>query len=56
MTLSRSDNCVEVSHYSKHWPCLLPQHGPGKKHTRPIVLEAWQEVLVKEAAEDVIRA
>ncbi|MDA4106887.1 hypothetical protein MHOL44478_06365 [Mycobacterium holsaticum DSM 44478] len=25
-------NCVEVSLYSKHWPCLLPQHGPGKKH------------------------
>ena len=19
---------------SKHWPCLFPQHGPGKKHTR----------------------
>ena len=27
-------NCVEVSLYSKHWPCLFPQHGPGKKHTR----------------------
>ena len=25
--------CVDVSLYSKHWPCLLPQHGPGKKHT-----------------------
>ncbi|HET9874567.1 MAG TPA: helix-turn-helix domain-containing protein [Mycobacterium sp.] len=23
-------NCVEVSLYSKHWPCLFPQHGPGK--------------------------
>ena len=41
--------------YSKHWPCLLPQHGPGRKHTRPIVLEAWQEVLVKEATEEFIR-
>jgi len=30
----------------KHWPCLLPQHGPGRKHERPIVLEAWQEEVV----------
>ena len=51
----RSDNCVEVSLYSKHWPCLLPQHGRGKKHTRKIRLEPWQEVLVKEAAEDFVR-
>ena len=26
--------CVEVSLYSKHWPCLFPQHGPGRKHKR----------------------
>jgi hypothetical protein len=42
--------CVVVSLYSKHWPCLFPQHGPRKKHLRPIRLEPWQEVLVKEAA------
>ncbi|HZC10299.1 MAG TPA: helix-turn-helix domain-containing protein [Mycobacterium sp.] len=47
--------CVVVSHYSKHWPCLLPQHGPGKKHLRPIRLESWQEVLVKEATEEFVR-
>ena len=23
--------CVEVKSWSKHWPCLFPQHGPGKK-------------------------
>ena len=33
----------------------VPQHGPGKKHLRPIRLEPWQEVLVKEATEDFIR-
>jgi hypothetical protein len=33
---------VEVSSYSKAWPCLLPQHGPGKKHLRPITLSGWQ--------------
>jgi hypothetical protein len=47
--------CVVVSHYSKHWPCLLPQHGPGRKHLRRIRLEPWQEVLVKEATEEFIR-
>ena len=26
----------------KHWPCLFPQHGPGRKHERKIRLEAWQ--------------
>ena len=24
----------------------LPQHGPGKKHERPIVLEQWQQEIV----------
>ncbi|MGH2657289.1 MAG: helix-turn-helix domain-containing protein [Actinomycetota bacterium] len=38
--------CVEVSSYSKGWPCLFPQHGPGKKHLRPIRLTAWQKRLV----------
>jgi Homeodomain-like domain len=47
--------CVVVSLYSKHWPCLLPQHGPGKKHLRPIRLEPWQELLVKQATEEFIR-
>ena len=51
----RSDNCTEVYLCSKHWPCLFPQHGPGKKHLRPIRLEPWQEVLVKEATEEFIR-
>ncbi len=27
----RPDHCAEVSAYWKHWPCLVPQHGPGKK-------------------------
>lgn len=29
-----------------HWPCLFPQHGPGRKHERPIVLAGWQESIV----------
>jgi transcriptional regulator with XRE-family HTH domain len=38
----RKAGCSDLYCYSKHWPCLFPQHGPGKKHRRPIVLEPWQ--------------
>jgi hypothetical protein len=40
--------CTEIKSYSKHWPCLFPQHGPGMKHTRAIVLETWQDQLVDQ--------
>lgn len=40
---TRVQNCAEVSAYSKTWPCLFPQHGPGMKHTRRIELAAWQQ-------------
>jgi hypothetical protein len=39
-------NCVDVSMYSKHWPCFFPQHGPGRKHERPIRLVKWQQEIV----------
>ena len=28
-------------------PCLFPQHGPGRKHERPIVLDTWQRAIVE---------
>jgi hypothetical protein len=43
----RKCNCYEVHAYSKGWPCLFPQHGPGKKHTRPIFLAVWQQRLAE---------
>lgn len=40
---------VYVSLYCAHLACLLPQHGPGRKHDRAIELEDWQsEILVEE--------
>src|SRR6476646_8362224 len=30
--------CTVVQAYWKHWPCVFPQHGPGRKHLRPIKL------------------
>ncbi|WP_030292117.1 helix-turn-helix domain-containing protein [Streptomyces katrae] len=38
--------CVAVTSYGRHWTCLFPQHGPGKKHERRIVLEGWQQEIV----------
>src|SRR5438128_716364 len=32
---TNGDGCIEVYSYSRHWPCLFPQHGPGRKHLRP---------------------
>ncbi len=36
---------IDVTCYSKHLPCLFPQHGPGRKHDRPITLAPWQATL-----------
>jgi hypothetical protein len=52
---SRKRGCVEVYSYSKHWPCLFPQHGPGMKHTRKIELADWQQALVDEDPRPLIR-
>ncbi|MER7607246.1 transcriptional regulator [Nocardioides sp. NPDC127503] len=30
----------------KHMPCLFPQHGPGRKHDRKIILRPWQQEIV----------
>jgi hypothetical protein len=38
--------CADVKSYSTHWTCLLPQHGPGRKHERRIALEQWQQEIV----------
>jgi hypothetical protein len=46
---------VVVSAYWKHWPCLFPQHGPGHKHERSIVLEDSQRAIVYEHAEPLLR-
>ncbi|HEV3230117.1 MAG TPA: hypothetical protein VGY97_11625 [Solirubrobacteraceae bacterium] len=48
-------NGVEVGSFSKQWPCLLPQHGPGAKHLRPIRLSPWQREIVDEETEAFLR-
>jgi Homeodomain-like domain-containing protein len=43
-----SIGCTDVYSYSKHWPCLFPQTGPGMKHERVIALTPWQTTITRE--------
>jgi len=48
--------CTEISSYSKHWPCVFPQHGPGRKHEREIRLEPWQRwVAIERNPRSILR-
>jgi hypothetical protein len=51
----RRSRCVDVSCYSQLWSDVLPQHGPGRKHERPIELEPWQRAVVEVEPEAFIR-
>jgi hypothetical protein len=39
----------------KHWPCLFPQHGPGRKHERELGMTAWQWAIVTDHPADFLR-
>jgi hypothetical protein len=45
-----------LTSYWRAWPCLFPQHGPGRKHHRHIELAPWQQTIVKEHPEPFLRA
>ncbi len=47
--------CVVVQSNWQHWPCLFPQHGPGRKHERPIILEEWQRQIVEAKPDPFLR-
>jgi len=53
--LVHEGHMVTLSAYHRHWTCLFPQHGAGKKHDRAIVLEPWQEELVAAAPWALLR-
>jgi hypothetical protein len=48
-------NCMVVRAYSRHWPALFPQHGPGMKHTREIELIEWQRGITHAHLDAFIR-
>lgn len=51
----RSDSWTVLSVYSRHLTCLFPQHGKGRKHERPIILEPWQHEALDAAPWRFIR-
>ncbi|WP_107772638.1 transcriptional regulator [Nocardioides sediminis] len=51
----RAPGVIVVSANWKHWPCLFPQHGPGRKHERTIALETWQREVVEAHPADFLR-
>ena len=50
-----TDRCVRVASMAKAWPDLFPQHGPGRKHERPIVLAPWQREIVERETWQFVR-
>ncbi len=52
---SKQGRCIDVTSYWKHWPCVFPQHGPGRKHERSIELTSWQEAIVTDYPKALIR-
>lgn len=51
----RDANCLDVSVWNRHLPCLFPQHAWGRKHTRRILLEPWQRQIVDREPEPLLR-
>lgn len=45
---AKLSNCVTVRSYAPLWLCLFPQHGAGRKHHRPIVLQPWQREIADQ--------
>jgi hypothetical protein len=48
-------NCVVLRCHWNAWPQLLPQHGPGRKHTRRIELAPWQRAITHAHPRELIR-
>jgi hypothetical protein len=51
----RDSACVILESGWKDWPTLFPQHGPGRKHERPIVLADWQREIVERHPGQFVR-
>ncbi len=49
------DGCLVTTVSWQHWICLFPQHGPGRKHERPIALEPWQRRIVEDHPTELLR-
>jgi hypothetical protein len=53
--LVRAPGVIVVQSLWKHWPCLFPQHGPGRKHQRNLAMTQWQWAIVEQYPADFLR-
>jgi hypothetical protein len=51
----QNERCIRVASMAKAWAELLPQHGSGRKHERPIVLAPWQREVVERETWQFVR-
>ena len=51
----QQQGCTTIGCITRQWLHLFPQHGPGRKHNRAIVLEDWQLELVAQNPRPLIR-
>src|SRR5437867_1729468 len=51
----RGGHAIRIEAGWRHWPCLFPQHGPGRKHLRKIELEPWQWGIVAKYPQQLLR-
>ena len=51
----RGSRGAEVGTYSRQLICLFPQHGPGRKHERRIVLVPWQHSITSRRPDLLLR-
>ena len=55
VAVQRCLGCVAINAWWKHWIHLFPQHGPGLKYRRRIVMEPWQTALIDRFPAQLIR-
>jgi hypothetical protein len=55
LRVHRDKRLISTTSYWRSWPCVLPQHGSGRKHRRTIALAPWQVQLVEAAPGQFLR-
>jgi hypothetical protein len=53
--LRRESGVVRLQAWSPTWLVAFPQHGPGKKHERPIELAGWQREITHAHPRELLR-
>ncbi|MEU4601518.1 hypothetical protein AB0F43_00935 [Kribbella sp. NPDC023972] len=53
--LRGGSTAIRIEARWKHWPCVFPQHGAGRKRLRKIELEPWQLEIVAKYPERLLR-